>query len=45
MTRGGQRKKLIVNIQIWGWGLKLSDCKKMGDLIGELNYRGAKFEN
>ena len=44
LTRGNQRLRLMVNVQIGLPGPILQGCIKLGDQICELNYRGIKFE-
>ena len=42
VTRGSQRQRLMVNVQIELPGPILQEFIKLGDQICELNYRGTK---
>ena len=44
LTRGSQRLRLTVNIQLTRSGPTLHEFIKKGDQICELNYRGTKCE-
>ena len=44
LTRGNQRLRLTVNVQIRLPGPILHGFIKLGDQICELNYRGTKFK-
>jgi len=44
LTRGSQRLRLTVNVQIGLPGSILQGFIKLGDQICELNYRGTKSE-
>ena len=43
LTRGNQRLRLMVNVQIGLPGPILQGCIKLGDQICELNYKGTNF--
>ena len=44
LTRGSQRLRLTVNVQIGFPGPILQGFRKLGDQICELNYRRTKYE-